>query len=290
MEQDRTISEPKEATAKRNAKDSVFTDLFAYSNYRFQLFRFLHPEAIDISENDIRLITLKPIILNLPYNDLGLLVKDRLMIFVEAQSRWSINILTRILLYLAMTWKDYIEENQLDIYGTREIDMPKPEFYVICTEKRTFPKDVFSLRDELWDDPDVPVDLKVKVVYSDNKDDIVCQYIIFCRVLDEQEKLFGRNERAVEETIQICMDQNILKDYLETRRKEVVSIMKALFDQETAVENYAKEREKKGAVNMCQRMGATIDTAIDYIVDEFNISREQASKVVKAYWKQPTAV
>jgi len=44
---------------------------------------------------------------------------------------------------------------------------------------------------------------------SDTKD-IINQYIIFCKVFDEQRKLYGMTEQTVKETIRICKDRNIL--------------------------------------------------------------------------------
>ena len=117
----------KEVKVKWNAKDTVFVDLFHISKYRYQLFQVLHPEMADVKETDIVPVTLNPIILNHSYNDLGLLVKDKLLIFVEAQSTWSKNILVRILLYLAMTYQDYITEHGLYVYGSKKIEIPEPE-------------------------------------------------------------------------------------------------------------------------------------------------------------------
>ncbi len=37
---------------------------------------------------------------------------------------------------------------------------------------------------------------------------------IFCKVFDEQRKLYGMTEQTVKETIRICKDRNILKEYL----------------------------------------------------------------------------
>lgn len=90
----------------------------------------------DVGEGDIETITLKPILVDHQYNDIGLLVKDRLMIFLEAQSTWSINILIRILLYLSMTYHEYINKNKIYVYGSKPIPIPIPEFYVIYSGDR----------------------------------------------------------------------------------------------------------------------------------------------------------
>jgi predicted transcriptional regulator len=41
-----------------------------------------------------------------------------------------------------------------------------------------------------------------------------------------------RLEQTVRETIRICKDRNVLREYLESREKEVVTIMMSLFYEE----------------------------------------------------------
>ena len=97
---------------KREVKNTVFIDLFSQGEYRLQLFQTLHPEITDVTEDELEIITIKPVITNRQYNDLAFLFRDKLMIFVEAQSTWSINILIRILLYLAETILEYLVDRK----------------------------------------------------------------------------------------------------------------------------------------------------------------------------------
>ena len=58
--------------------------------------------------------------------------------------------------------------------------------------------------------------------------------------------MHGKTREAVLETIRICKDRNVLKEYLSGRGKEVVNIMMGLFDQEKAVEQFADEKKEEG--------------------------------------------
>ncbi len=87
-----------EAIMKRKVKDSVFTFLFSQPEYMLEMYRTLHPEDTDVTEKDCRLLTLKNILTNGLYNDLGFLVRNMLIILVEAQSTFSVNIAFRMLL------------------------------------------------------------------------------------------------------------------------------------------------------------------------------------------------
>ena len=93
-------------------------------------------------------VTLHPVMLNPSYNDPVLLVKNKLIIFVEAQSTWSISILIRILICLAITYQNYITKHGLYVYGSRKIEIPELEFYVIFTGNRKFKKDTISLKED----------------------------------------------------------------------------------------------------------------------------------------------
>ena len=62
--------------------------------------------------------SLKNVLVNDLYNDLGFRVGSRLIILVEAQSSWSPNILIRALLYVATTYQKYIDERNLDVYSS----------------------------------------------------------------------------------------------------------------------------------------------------------------------------
>lgn len=51
---------------------------------------------------------------------------------------------------------------------------------------------------------------------------------MFSKVYDEQRKLYRNTKQAVTETIRICKDRNVLKEYLESKEQEVVDIMMVL--------------------------------------------------------------
>jgi hypothetical protein len=76
-------------------------------------------------------------------------------------------------------------------------------------------------------------------------DDIINQYIIFCKVFDDQRKLYGLTEQTVRETIRICKDRNVLREYLESREKEVVTIMMSLFDEEQIMKVYLEDHDRE---------------------------------------------
>ena len=75
---------------KRTVKDSVFTDLFSDTKYLIQLYRALHPEDDTTEEKDIKNVTIKNILTDQPYNDLGFRIGNTVLLLLEAQSTWTV--------------------------------------------------------------------------------------------------------------------------------------------------------------------------------------------------------
>jgi hypothetical protein len=138
---------------------------------------------------------------------------------------------------------------------------------------------VISLSDEFFDGEDSSLEITAKVIYERDTHDIINQYIIFCKVFDDQRKLYGLTAKAVKETIRICKDRDVLKEYLESREKEVVTIMGKLFDTEdimriywkdkerTFKEEYAKELTKENARETARRMIKKRKMSLEDIAD-----------------------
>jgi hypothetical protein len=240
------------AEPKRTIKDSIFTFLFGEPEYTMELYQALHPEDTTVKDSDVKLVTLQNVLANGLYNDLGFQVRDKLILLVEAQSTFSENIPLRMLLYLAATYKDYVEEHKLSLYREKKVSIPRPELYVVYTGNKKHVPDELKLSSLF--EGDSSVELSVKVLRDDGKGSIVDQYIAFSKIVDEQVKLHGRTDEALYETLRICRERKILKPFLDSREKEVVDIMTALFDQqkvwEIELHNVAQENlnegEKKG--------------------------------------------
>jgi len=118
---------------QRNVKDSVFTYIFKNVEYTLRLYREFHPEDSEVREEDIDIITIENILVKAPYNDLGFLVRNKLIVLCEAQSTFTKNMAIRILLYLASTYNRYIINHGLSIYSEKPLVLPTPELYVIFT-------------------------------------------------------------------------------------------------------------------------------------------------------------
>lgn len=243
-----------QSTPKRKIKDSVFTNLFQDKKYLLQLYKALHPEDSNVTEDEIADVTIKHVLIDADYNDLGFSVGNRLMVLVESQSTWTANIIIRALMYLIQTYHDYFKRTNQNLYGSRKVNMLKPELYVIYTGDRKNIPDTILLSKEFFDGAKIAINAEVKVLYQENEKDIIGQYIIFSKVYNEQRKRYGNTKKAVTETIHICKNRNVLKEYLESKEQEVVDIMMTLFDDEQILKAYAKDIEDNTARETAERM------------------------------------
>ena len=236
------------AETRRAVKDSVFTFLFSQMEYALQLYQSLHPEDKGVTEADCKIMTLENVLTTGQYNDFGFQVRDRLILLLEAQSTFSKNVVLRIFLYLAQTYKQYVEEHKLNLYGSAPVTIPRPELYVVYTGTRTDIPKKLRLSD-LYEGMG-SVELEVEILRGNGTRDILDQYVCFCHIADECRKQYGRTSKAIQEIFRRCREENILVPFLMSREKEVNSIMETLFSYEKILEihdyHVAKQAEEKG--------------------------------------------
>ena len=269
-----------ETKSKYIAKDSVFRNLFGIKKYAAQLYMALHPDET-VTEDDIEHVTLESVIMATLYNDVGFKVRNKIIMLVEQQSSWSENIVVRMFVYLAETYYDYFEDTEQSLYGTRKVKFPKPELYLIYSgeDKKDVPEELSLSKLFMGGDNSV-IDVNVKVITDGKNGDIIQQYVRFTKVYNEQVKLYGRNAKAVSETIRICENEDVLSDYLRSREKEVSGIMLAFSDIDRQFDLYVSN-EKQFA-----REEGIISTLVDLVkkkILSITQAAEQANMTVEEF-------
>ena len=161
------------------------------------------------------------------------------------------------------------ERTSQSLYKSRKVKMPKPELYVIYTGSRGRKPDIISLSQEFFDGADIDIEIKAKVIYESDQDNIINEYIVFCKVFNEQIKEYGMTKQAVTETIRVCKDRNILKQYLSNKEVEVVTIMMSLFDDEQIMKSFIRserhDAEKEMAEQLIKKGKMTLEEIADCV-------------------------
>ena len=214
---------------KRGYKSRIFTMLFSDKERLLRLYNavgrknYTNPELLTIN-------TLENAIYMSMKNDLSFLIDMRLSLY-EHQSTYNPNIPLRFLLYLSDLYSKLTKG--MNLYGTKKIMIPPPRFVVFYNGRDKRPDyEEFKLS-ELYSISDEKVSLELIVeVFNINKghnkelvetckdlQDYV-EYTHCVRTYAETMPI----EDAVERAINECIQEGILKDFLEANRAEAIKV------------------------------------------------------------------
>ena len=154
--------------------------------------------------------------------------------------------------------------------------MPKPDLNVLYTgtDKKNVPPYISLSESYLGGDNSV-LDFKVKVVTDGKDGDIIQQYVRFTKIYNEQVKLYGRNSKAVYETIRICEDENVLADYMKSREKEVSGIMLAFSDVTSELNLYVDSKVKAANFSQLVNLVKKKLLSVPQAAEELNMTIEE---------------
>ena len=271
---------------KYTLKDSIFTNLFSHPEYLLQLYKTLHPEDTEATEDSLTDITIRNVITNGIHNDLGFIANGKVIHLIEAQSSWSANIVFRELEYLTKTYQDYLSDTDQSKFSSTKIRLPRPELYVVYTGAKDNRPDTLSLSD-LWIESGFSsIDLSVKIIYYEGEKDILSQYILFTQIYDKQRKIYDDARLAIKETIHICRDEDILSSYIEKYEREAVDTMLTLYDPEEELHEYIRCEVAQGVAKGRSEGEALLSQSVSALMKKMNISKEQAMEMLDITGKE----
>ena len=93
-------------------------------------------------------------------------------------------------------------------------------------------------------------------------------------------KQYGRTRETIMETIRICKDKNVLREYLQSREKEVVSIMLAMYDEKEILREYIEYEKYHAAKEAAEE--AAKKAAQEATKKATKEAKENAIKMIKA--------
>ena len=246
----------------RNYKDSVFVDLFAKDinakeNF-VSLYNALHNTNLDYRTTNLEPVMIEQVLYKSFYNDIAMLIDNKIVILVEHQSTINENMPFRILEYITRIYEKITKSKNK--FGRKLIQLPVPEFYVFYNGKEDFPtektlklSDAFLLPDEKFGEvPNFPLEITVKVVNINvDKDNKVLKR---CEVLEQYSDFVELVRRTyasgVEEpfkvAIEIAIKTGILKDYLERKATEVINMILTEYDYDTDIAVQREEAYEEG--------------------------------------------
>ena len=276
-------------SVNRQAKSSVFTDLFSRKEYLIQLYRQLHPEDVNITVDDLEIITISTVLTNGPHNDLGFTARGKLMVLGEAQSIWSPNIIFRLWEYGGESLMDFALLHGQNVYGTSKIDLPDFEAFVIYTGNgnmchvQTDSNGIqyISLNETFFGSRKDRPELIARVIHVDNATGILQEYYRFCKIFDKCVDEHKDDKEAILRALfDECKKEKVLTKYLDEHRTEVERIMSGLLTQELVDEMAERSERIKDAVIFARALGISDDQIKNQLVIQYDITPGYADNIL----------
>ena len=295
-------------------KDTVYRMLYQDKTRLLELYNGLNGSNYTNVE-DLTVTTLEGETFLKMKNDVSFVFNDELSLY-EHQSTACPNIPLRDLFYVASLYRDMIDIN--DTYLAKRMKIPAPRFVVFYNG--TTPMEdqrVYKLSDMFEHEVNPPeMELVVRVININEGHNKALmdsckslkQYSIFVgkvrkyieRVKNEYsetnsmvENIIGidseNRKKIISEAVNIaideCIDEDILKDFFEQYRKEVIEVSVIEYSAErhiNAVRNEAYdsglEQGITGTVAILHKLGYDDEAIVDNICGQYGLTEEQARK------------
>ncbi len=235
----------------RSYKDRLFRMVFREKKELLGLYNavngtsYTDPEALTV-------VTLENAIYMNMKNDLAV-VMDFYMDRYEHQSTYNPNIPLRNLHYVAKELRSW--SGGRTIYGRQLVKIPTPRFFVFYNGRDMQPeRQVLKLSDAFINPEEDPA-LELKVVMLNinlgrNKElmeqcHTLLEYAQFVDRLRTCEKSMGREE-AVKHTVDTCIREGILRDFLLKYREEAIEMCIFEYDEEETLRQLGQQSYEEG--------------------------------------------
>ena len=253
----------------RRYKDSVFVDLFgedknAKDNF-LALYNALHGTTLDAATK-LESLRLEQAMYMTFYNDVAHLVDDRIIVLVEHQSTINRNMPLRCLQYVARLYEQ-IQDPKAKYYRTLQ-KIPTPEVYVFYNGTEDYPeRTTLKLSDAFMTMPSKPsLEVVVTVIninYNKSSELLsackpLSEYTLFIDAVRRHTKLDSEN--GFKNAITECIQNDILREYLQRKSREVMNMLLAEYDYDVDIA-VQREEEREIALKEGEAKGFSLGIA-----------------------------
>ena len=250
-------------------------------------------------------------------NDMSFILDDWQNLF-EQQSTFNPNQPLRGFFYFADLYK--VKYFGKKIYSTRLLKIPTPQYIVFYNGTTSMPDRKELRLSDAFQQPTEQPDIEVvahmlNINYGHNKELMercrklkeYAQFIDIIRHYLRENKQWS-NEQAISKAIDDCIKNNILRDILQKERLRVMASILSEFDevgykemirQEAYEDAYEEGHEAgleegreqelahgvKSYIKLAQSIGYAESKIVTMLMQEFNLSEDQASQYVQKFWK-----
>ena len=238
----------------RRYKDSVFVDLFSNDRTAKDNFLALYNALYNTNYQStaiLKNIRLKQTMYMSFANDVSYLVDNKIIVLAEHQSTVNPNMPLRCLEYVTRLYEHI--QNPRDRYSRALKKIPVPVFYVFYNGRENIPaQKILRLSDSFIKQPETPtLELVVKLININYDKD--SQILKSCEPLGQYSRFVEAvrrhiavdKEHGFENAIKECIKNDILREYLQRKSREVVNMLIAEYDYDTDI---AVQREEASRI------------------------------------------
>jgi len=275
-------------SVNRQIKDGVFRLLFETPENAAELYYAL--TGIKCALDEIQIITITTTISGKLKNDLAFVVRGRALVVGEHMASPYANMPIRFLMYVGQLYEKWIKMKGEDdfLYRSKPYKIPTPEFIVFYNGAAPKPaKEILKLSSAFEIEHDSSLgSLELEVpVYNINKgmneellakSDKLRQYAEFVAKIKEFNTNYTDFAQAVRETVNHCIANDILADFLREQGGKIVSILATEYDVEKAKRIYGEELLEDRVAEIVENMlrlglsKSQISQATGFSVDEID--------------------
>lgn len=263
-------------------KDAVFRSYFRDKQRVLSLYRAVSGDN-SLTEDDIELNDLAEALVNGKRNDVSFISGNKLIVLIEHQSTINYNMPLRFLSYLSKFYNKLTYSKST--YNKKRIPLPSPQFYVFYNGRENI-EEVSELKlEDAFSDPNPLITLKVKafdIRYERNSRLLRdCQemmyYSTFVSKVEEYKTPEVTAEQAVLKAVNYCIEHDIMKEFMEKHRQEVVNMFTEEWSLEEAKRVAAEEAAEEAAKEA--RNESKIEDIVEMLKDSLPL--EKISKYTK---------
>ena len=248
------MAQKKQPTANRNYKDTVFRMLFSDRKNLLSLYNAISGAHYDNPEM-LEIVTLENAIYMGMKNDLAFIIDTDLFLY-EHQSTYNPNMPLRDLFYISSEYQKLVDKKSL--YSSILQKIPAPQFIVFYngTEKRkdSWVNHLSEAFENLPGNPKLELEVLTININEGHNEELMehCQtlkeYAKYVNCVRKYARELELNE-AVKLTVDECIRNNILSEFLRANKSEVISMSIFEYDKEEEERKLRKAEYEAGVAD-----------------------------------------
>lgn len=193
-------------------------------------------------------------------NDVSFLIDARLALY-EHQSTYSPNLPLRFFLYLADLYSDMIRN--VNLYSSKKVQLPTPHFVVFYNGERKQPDRKILKLSDLYSVVEKEYKLNLEVLMLNINSGHNPELMEACHTLWEYAEYTNRVrtyakemavDKAVEQAVIECIQEGILKEFLEKNKAEAMKVSIYEYDEERHIRQEREEAWEEGREAVLQSL------------------------------------